>query len=30
VWAERFDKPADDLVDMQDEIASRLANTLEC
>jgi TolB-like protein len=28
VWAERFDKPAADLFDMQDEIVSRLANTL--
>jgi len=28
VWAERFDKPATDLLDMQDEIVSRLANTL--
>jgi TolB-like protein len=28
VWAERFDKPADDFLDMQDEIVSRLANTL--
>ena len=28
VWAERFDKPAGDLLDMQDEIVSRLANTL--
>jgi TolB-like protein len=28
VWAERFDKPAADLLDMQDEIVSRLANTL--
>lgn len=28
LWAERFDKPADDLLLMQDEIVSRLANTL--
>ena len=28
VWAERFDKPAADLLDIQDEIVSRLANTL--
>jgi tetratricopeptide (TPR) repeat protein len=28
VWAERFDKPAADLFDLQDEIVSRLANTL--
>jgi TolB-like protein/Tfp pilus assembly protein PilF len=28
VWAERFDKPITDLLDMQDEIVSRLANTL--
>jgi TolB-like protein/Tfp pilus assembly protein PilF len=28
VWAERFDKPSADLLDMQDEIVSRLANTL--
>jgi TolB-like protein/class 3 adenylate cyclase len=28
VWAERFDKPIADLFDMQDEIVSRLANTL--
>ena len=28
VWAERFDKPAAELFDMQDEIVSRLANTL--
>lgn len=28
LWAERFDKPAADLLDMQDEIVSRLANTL--
>ena len=29
LWAERFDKPVDDLFDMQDEIVSRLANRLE-
>jgi TolB-like protein/class 3 adenylate cyclase/Flp pilus assembly protein TadD len=29
LWAERFDKPVADLFDMQDEIASRLANTLK-
>jgi TolB-like protein/Flp pilus assembly protein TadD len=28
LWAERFDKPVVDLLDMQDEIVSRLANTL--
>jgi TolB-like protein len=28
VWADRFDKPFADLFDMQDEIVSRLANTL--
>jgi TolB-like protein len=28
LWAERFDKPIVDLFDMQDEIVSRLANTL--
>jgi TolB-like protein/class 3 adenylate cyclase len=28
VWAERFDKPVADLLDMQDEIVSRLANSL--
>jgi TolB-like protein/Tfp pilus assembly protein PilF len=28
LWAERFDKPVADLFDMQDEIISRLANTL--
>jgi TolB-like protein/class 3 adenylate cyclase len=28
LWAERFDKPVGDLLDMQDEIVSRLANTL--
>ena len=30
LWAERFDKPVADLFDMQDEIVSRLANTLRC
>jgi TolB-like protein/Flp pilus assembly protein TadD len=29
LWAERFDKPVADLLDMQDEIVSRLANTLD-
>lgn len=29
LWAERFDKAVSDLFDMQDEIASRLANTLD-
>ena len=29
LWAERFDKPATDLFDMQDEIVARLANTLD-
>jgi TolB-like protein/class 3 adenylate cyclase/Tfp pilus assembly protein PilF len=29
LWAERFDKPLADLFDMQDEIASRLANALD-
>src|SRR6201991_1574330 len=29
LWAERFDKPVTDLLDMQDEIVSRLANTLD-
>ena len=29
LWAERFDKPVADLFDMQDEIVSRLANTLD-
>jgi TolB-like protein len=29
LWAERFDKAAADLFDMQDEIVSRLANTLD-
>jgi TolB-like protein/class 3 adenylate cyclase/Flp pilus assembly protein TadD len=29
VWAERFDKPIADLFDMQDEIVSRLANSLD-
>ena len=28
IWAERFDKPVADLFDVQDEIVSRLANTL--
>jgi TolB-like protein len=28
IWAERFEKPIADLFDMQDEIVSRLANTL--
>src|SRR5262249_166320 len=28
LWAERFDKPLADLFDMQDEIVSRLSNTL--
>jgi TolB-like protein/class 3 adenylate cyclase/Tfp pilus assembly protein PilF len=28
LWADRFDKPAADLFDMQDEIVARLANTL--
>ncbi len=28
LWAERFDKPIADLFDMQDEIVSRLSNTL--
>src|SRR4029077_17390018 len=28
LWAERFDKPVADLLDMQDEIVSRLANAL--
>jgi TolB-like protein len=28
LWAERFDRPVTDLFDMQDEIVSRLANTL--
>ena len=28
LWAERFDKPVADLLDMQDEIVARLANTL--
>ncbi|WP_347340273.1 tetratricopeptide repeat protein [Bradyrhizobium cytisi] len=28
LWAERFDKPVADLFDMQDEIISRIANTL--
>jgi TolB-like protein len=29
LWADRFDKPISDLFDMQDEIVSRLANTLD-
>ena len=29
IWADRFDKPIADLFDMQDEIVSRLANTLD-
>ena len=29
LWAERFDKPVADLFDLQDEIVSRLANTLD-
>ena len=29
LWAERFDKPIADLFEMQDEIASRLANALK-
>ena len=29
LWAERFDKPLTDLLDMQDEIVARLANTLD-
>lgn len=29
LWTERFDKPFADLFDMQDEIVSRLANTLD-
>ena len=28
LWAERFDKPLADLLDMQDEIVARLANAL--
>jgi len=28
LWAERFQKPVTDLFDVQDEIVSRLANTL--
>jgi TolB-like protein/class 3 adenylate cyclase/Flp pilus assembly protein TadD len=28
LWAERFDKPLTDLLDMQDEIVARIANTL--
>jgi TolB-like protein len=32
LWAERFEKPIADLLEMQDEIVSRLANRLgqEC
>jgi len=29
LWAERFDKPVADLLDMQDEIVSRLSNLLD-
>jgi len=29
LWAERFDKPVADLLDMQDEIVARLANELD-
>jgi TolB-like protein len=29
LWADRFDKPVADLFDVQDEIVSRLANTLD-
>ncbi|MBR0776235.1 winged helix-turn-helix domain-containing protein [Bradyrhizobium diazoefficiens] len=29
LWAERFDKPIADLLDMQDEIVARLANALD-
>jgi len=29
LWAERFDKPVNDLFDMQDEIVARLAKTLD-
>jgi hypothetical protein len=29
LWADRFDKPITDLLDVQDEIVSRLANELE-
>ena len=29
LWAERFDKPVADLLDIQDEIVSRLANALD-
>src|SRR5262249_35952306 len=29
LWAERFDKPLDDLLDMQDDIVARLANALD-
>src|SRR5439155_739920 len=28
LWAERFDKPVTDLFDLQDEVVSRIANTL--
>src|SRR6185295_8360460 len=30
LWAERFDKPVANLFDMQDEIVSRLARSLDC
>jgi TolB-like protein/class 3 adenylate cyclase len=30
LWAERFQKPVTDLFDLQDEIVSRLANTMNC
>jgi TolB-like protein/class 3 adenylate cyclase/tetratricopeptide (TPR) repeat protein len=29
LWAERFDKPVTDLFDLQDEVVSRIANTLD-
>jgi TolB-like protein/class 3 adenylate cyclase/Tfp pilus assembly protein PilF len=29
LWADRFDKPVDDLFEMQDEIVARIANTLD-
>ncbi|MET4798118.1 adenylate/guanylate cyclase domain-containing protein [Bradyrhizobium sp. LB11.1] len=29
LWADRFDKPVADLMDIQDEVVSRLANTLD-
>ncbi|MHC4046566.1 adenylate/guanylate cyclase domain-containing protein [Bradyrhizobium sp. 23AC] len=29
LWAERFEKPVTDLFDLQDEVVSRLANTLD-